>query len=42
MKNKNYICIILFGLISLSIFSQQVADITFNPVIPRPEYAQGI
>jgi hypothetical protein len=41
MKSKNYIFIIFFGFISMNLLAQQVADTTFNPVIPRPEYARG-
>ncbi len=41
MKSKNCMLIIFFGFISMNLFSQQVADTTFNPVIPRHEYAQG-
>jgi hypothetical protein len=31
-----------FGFISINLLAQQIADTTFNPVIPRPEYARGI
>jgi hypothetical protein len=41
MKNKKCIIISLLGLISANLFSQQVADTNYNPVIPRPEYAIG-
>jgi hypothetical protein len=41
MKSKTYIFLSFFGLISLSLFSQQVADTVFNPFIPRPEYVSG-
>jgi len=41
MKSKIYTFILFFGLISMSLFSQQVADTIFNPVIPLPEYTRG-
>jgi hypothetical protein len=41
MKSKNYIFIIFFGFITINLLAQQIADTTFNPVIPRPEYARG-
>jgi hypothetical protein len=41
MKNKTCIVLTFFVLISISLFSQQVADTTFNPDIQKPEYASG-
>jgi hypothetical protein len=41
MRRKGCLLIIFLGLISGCLLSQQVADTTFNPVIARPEYAQG-
>ncbi len=41
MKSKTYIFLSFFCLISMNLFSQQVADTAFNPVISRPEYARG-
>jgi hypothetical protein len=42
MRSEIYMLIIFSGFISINLFSQQIADTTFNPVIPRPEYARGI
>jgi len=41
MKSKNWISFLFFGFISTILFSQQVADKEFNPVIASPEYAKG-
>jgi hypothetical protein len=41
MKIKTCIFLTFLGFISISLFSQQIADTTFNPVIPRAEYARG-
>jgi hypothetical protein len=41
MKYKHYLVASFLGLISINIFSQQVADTTFNPVIAEPEYPRG-
>jgi hypothetical protein len=41
MKSKRYILICFLGLICANLFSQQVADTTFNPLIPSPEYSRG-
>jgi hypothetical protein len=41
MKRRTYIFLTFFVLISITLFSQQVADTTFNPLIPQPEYASG-
>jgi hypothetical protein len=41
MKNKHCLLVFILGLISLNIFSQQVADTNFKPVIAKPEYSRG-
>jgi hypothetical protein len=41
MKSKDWSFILFFSFLSMSLFSQQVGDTTFNPYIPRSEYAQG-
>jgi len=41
MNAKNYILVLFFGLYSSCLFSQQVADTTFNPAIAQPEYTWG-
>jgi hypothetical protein len=41
MKYKLLLLASFLGLISINIFSQQVADTNFNPVIAKPEYAPG-
>jgi hypothetical protein len=41
MRRKAYLFIILIGLLSGILFSQQVADTNFNPIIARPEYRMG-
>ena len=41
MRYKIFVQILFLELISTSLFSQQVADSTFNPVITKPEYAVG-
>ena len=41
MKRKIYLVIAFFCLISINIFSQQIADTSFNPLIAKPEYAPG-
>jgi len=41
MKKRVYTAFIILVMISGSLFSQQVADTNFNPVIARPEYAKG-
>ena len=41
MKSKHYLTVSFIGLISINIFSQQVADTNFNPVIAKPEYNRG-
>jgi hypothetical protein len=41
MRIKYWFLIVLTGLISEPLVSQQVADTSYNPVISRPEYATG-
>lgn len=41
MKNKKYIIFCFLYFISNNLFSQQVADTNYNPVISRPEYPKG-
>src|SRR5512133_2818406 len=41
MKYKLYLVASFLGLISINIFSQQIADTTFNPLIAKPEYPHG-
>jgi hypothetical protein len=41
MKIKIFLLIVFTGFISGYLFSQQVADTSFNPLISRPEYARG-
>jgi hypothetical protein len=41
MKNKKYIIVCFQCFISFNLFSQQVADTNYNPVINRPEYPTG-
>jgi hypothetical protein len=41
MKRRHYLICIFLGLISVNIFSQQIADTNFKPVIAKPEYAPG-
>lgn len=41
MINKRNIIIFFLGLICANLLSQQVADTTFNPLIPNPEFAIG-
>lgn len=41
MKRKVLLIILFISFITISLLSQQVADTTFNPVIPQPEYARG-
>jgi hypothetical protein len=41
MVRKGCILFAFIGLLSGGLFSQQVADTGFNPVIVRPEYAMG-
>jgi hypothetical protein len=41
MLRKSHLLIILTGLFVTRLFSQQVADTSYNPVIPYPEYTLG-
>ena len=41
MKKKVYFLVACLGLCSANLLSQQVADTSYNPVIPKPEYAIG-
>ena len=41
MKHKHFLIATFLGLISVNIFSQQIADTNFKPVIAKPEYAPG-
>lgn len=41
LRYKHYLIATFLGLISINIFSQQVADTNFNPVIAKPEYPRG-
>lgn len=41
MKHKHILIATFLGLISVNIFSQQIADTNFKPVIAKPEYAPG-
>ena len=42
MKNRTVLSLILSLILSSSLYSQQIADTTFNPSIPKPEYARGM
>ena len=41
MRRKIGLIVFCLGLLSTTLLSQQVADTTFNPMIPKPEYDRG-
>jgi hypothetical protein len=41
MRRKIGLIVFCLGLFPMTLLSQQVADTTFNPMIPKPEYARG-
>ena len=41
MKKSSFLIILLLLIVHRSLFAQQLADTTYNPVIHNPEYESG-
>lgn len=41
MKSRTVFSLIFTAIFTISLYSQQIADTTFNPFIPKPEYPRG-